>query len=276
MTEVKWIKLYVDMVSNKKVKRIRKLPSGNDVILIWVFLLAQAGESNKEGGLFLTNAMPFTPEDLSFEFDFPIDVINFALITLEKFEMIEIFEDIIYIKNWNEYQNINGLDKIREQTKERVARHRSKSKLKSSNVTCNVTVTQCNATEREREEEREIDKEEDKEKEREKEIESPVVSKSSDKTIEACKYFESAGFGTINQIVMQKMEDLVTRFSFQWVKDAIDTSVIRGKRKLSYVEGILINWRTEGREENKIGNNGQNRNSSKSAEEELREQGIGL
>ena len=130
------------------------------------------------------------------------------------------------------------------------------------------------STQRERESKEKV--KESKKKEKVKELKSPVVSNSSDKTIEACKYFESAGFGTINQIVMQKMEDLVTRFSFQWVKDAIDTSVIRGKRKLSYVEGILINWRTEGREENKIGNNGQNRNSSKSAEEELREQGIGL
>jgi predicted phage replisome organizer len=130
------------------------LPEGNNIILIWVFLLAQAGESNKDGGLFITDTIPFTVEDLADEFDFKPDVIRLALKILENFGMIEIFEDVIYIKNWGEYQNIEGLDKIREQTRLRVAKHRNKNKLlgdgnATSNVTCNGEVTLSNATEEE-------------------------------------------------------------------------------------------------------------------------------
>ena len=159
MADVKWIKVYTDMVSNKKIKRIRTLPEGNNIILIWVFLLAQAGESNKNGALYLTDTIPFRPEDLAIEFDFETTVINLALITLEKFSMIEVFDEVIYIKNWGEYQNIDGLEKIREQTRLRVSNHREKQKqLTECNVTGNVTVTLGNAIDIDKELDEEIDK----------------------------------------------------------------------------------------------------------------------
>jgi len=129
MAGIKWIKVYTNMVSNKKIKRIRTLPEGNNIVLIWVFLIAQAGESNKDGALYLTDTIPFRPEDLAVEFDFEISVINLALITLEKFSMIEVFEEVIYIKNWSEYQNIEGLEKIREQTRLRNVDYRGRKKL---------------------------------------------------------------------------------------------------------------------------------------------------
>ena len=143
MSDVKWIKVYTNMVSNKKIKRIRTLPEGNNIILIWVFLLAQAGECNKDGALYLTDTIPFRAEDLAVEFGFEIPVIKLALVTLEKFSMVEVFEEIIYIKNWSEYQNIEGLDKIRKQTAIRVANHRANKQLLPAN---NEDVTQCNVT----------------------------------------------------------------------------------------------------------------------------------
>jgi predicted phage replisome organizer len=163
MSEVKWIKIYTSMINNKKIKRIRRMPEGNNIILIWVFLLAQAGESNKDGGLFITDTIPFTIEDLAEEFDFSMDVIRLSLITLERFQMIEIFEEVIYIKNWQEYQNIEGMEKIREQTRLRVQNHRARRKLlpNECNVTDRYDVTQCNATEEDKE--KELDIEEEKE-----------------------------------------------------------------------------------------------------------------
>lgn len=162
MADIKWIKLYTNMLNNKKIKRIRKMPEGNNVILIWVFLIAEAGKCNKDGGLYLTNVIPFSVDDLAIEFDFEKDTMNLALSILEKFEMIELYDDVIFIKNWDEYQNIDGLEKIREQTRLRVAKTRAKKKnlvlLEECNATCNVTVTQCNAIELELEEDKEIKK----------------------------------------------------------------------------------------------------------------------
>ena len=152
MADIKWVKVYTDMVSNKKIRRIRTLPEGNNIILIWVFLLAQAGESNKNGALYLTDTIPFKPEDLAVEFDFEIAVIKFALITLEKYSMIEVFDQVIYIKNWGEYQSIEKLEKIREQTRLRNIEYRSKQKQlpehdASRDAEHDAEVTQSDATE---------------------------------------------------------------------------------------------------------------------------------
>ena len=164
MADIKWVKVYTNMVSNKKIRRIRTLPEGNNIILIWVFLLAQAGESNKNGALYLTDTIPFKPEDLAVEFDFEIAVIKFALITLEKYSMIEVFDQVIYIKNWGEYQSIEKLEKIREQTRLRNIEYRSKQKQlpehdASRDADHDAGVTQSDATELELELELELDKE---------------------------------------------------------------------------------------------------------------------
>ena len=79
MANISWIKLSTGLPDNKKIKRIRKLPDGDKVILFWVFLLARAGESNQSGGLFLTETLPYQEEDLAADFDFSIEFVHFAL-----------------------------------------------------------------------------------------------------------------------------------------------------------------------------------------------------
>ena len=166
MADMKWIKLATDIPDNMKIKRIRRLPDGNNVILFWVFLLARAGDSNSKGGLFISDRLPYTVEDLADDFNFSTEFVNFALITLEQNRMIEIYEDIIFIKNWEEYQSVDKFEKIREQTRIRVANHREKQKQlaleNKCNVTCNADVTQSNATDIELELDKELDKDIDK------------------------------------------------------------------------------------------------------------------
>lgn len=82
---------------------------------------------------------------LADELDFEENTVRMALEALSKLNMIVCDGDFFSIAGWDEYQNIDGLDRIREQTKARVARHRENKKLADGNVTCNVTVTQCNA-----------------------------------------------------------------------------------------------------------------------------------
>ena len=146
-TEVKWIKLDVSIPDNKKVKRIRKMPDGNNIILFWVFLLSRAGESNQKGGLFFTENVPYTEEDLAADFDFSTEFVRFAIMTLEKYRMIELYDDIIFIKNWDEYQQLDKLEKIKEQNRLRQAKYKEKQKLiANSNLEVTLPVTQGNAT----------------------------------------------------------------------------------------------------------------------------------
>ncbi len=160
MADVKWIRINTDMFDNSKIKYLRTLPEGNNIILIWVMLLAKAGKCNSNGYIFLTENIPYTPEILAAEFDFEISIINLALGALSRLNMILQSEETLFITGWEEHQNVEGLEKIREQTRRRVAKCREKQKFLPSNATCNVTVTESNATDKEREEERE--REEDK------------------------------------------------------------------------------------------------------------------
>ena len=54
MSEVKWIKITTDMFNNRKIKAIRKLPEGNNIILICVMLLILAERYNDYGMIFLS------------------------------------------------------------------------------------------------------------------------------------------------------------------------------------------------------------------------------
>ena len=175
MADVKWIQLTTDMFDNAKIKYLRTLPSGNDLVLIWVMLLTKAGTCNANGFIFLTENIPYTADMLGAEFGFETNTINLALNTFSKLRMIQLQEQKICITNWEEYQNVDGLAKIREQTRKRVARYREKLALEESNVTCNVTVTHGNGTEEDKEVEEDIEKDKDKEVEENIKIEVDII-----------------------------------------------------------------------------------------------------
>ena len=168
MAEVKWIKITTDMFDNRKIKHLRRLPEGNSIVLIWIMLLTMAGRCNSGGMIFLTENIPYTPKMLADELDFEENTIKLALEALERLGMIVSDSEYFAIAGWNEHQNTEGLEKIREQTRKRVAKHRDQQKLLASNATSNVTVTQCNATDID------IDKEKDKEKDIENIISPPA------------------------------------------------------------------------------------------------------
>lgn len=157
MAEVKWIKLHTAMFDNSKIRYIRTLPEGNNMVLIWVMLLSKAGKCNASGFIFFTENIPYTSQMLAAEFGFDLYLIELALATFVKLNMIQLEEHIIKIAGWEEHQNIDGLDRIREQTRKRVAKYRENQKQLPCNVTGNDTVTEGNAIEEEREEEEEID-----------------------------------------------------------------------------------------------------------------------
>ena len=161
-SDVRWIKITTDMFDNRKIRHLRRLPEGNNIVLIWVMLLTMAGRCNSNGMIFLTENIPYTTKMLADELDFEENTVKLALTVLEQLDMVVTNQGYFTIAGWNEHQNIEGLEKIREQNRIRQANYKAKQKLLQGNVTDNVTLTLGNATD--------IDKEEDKEKESEKDI----------------------------------------------------------------------------------------------------------
>lgn len=156
MAGVEWVKITTGMFDNRKIKHLRRLPDGNNIVLIWVMLLTMAGRCNAGGMIFLTENIPYTPKMLADELDFEENTVILALQALEQFQMIVTDGDRFRIAGWEEYQNIEGLEKIREQNRLRKQRQRERQKLLASDS--HGTVTDGHATDKDLEEDKEEDK----------------------------------------------------------------------------------------------------------------------
>ena len=165
MAEVKWIKITTDMFDNRKIKHLRRLPDGNSIVLIWIMLLTMAGRCNSGGMIFLTENIPNTPKMLADELDFEENTVKLALEALERFGMIVATAEHFAIAGWQEYQNIEGMEKIREQNRLRKQKQREKAAIPETTEVCHVTSRDSHATD--------IDIDKDIEKEKENIIEAP-------------------------------------------------------------------------------------------------------
>lgn len=79
MADVKWIKISTYMFDNRKIKHLRRLPDGDNIVLIWVMLLTIAGRCNANGRVFLTEDIPYTSKMLAEELNFEEGTIQLAL-----------------------------------------------------------------------------------------------------------------------------------------------------------------------------------------------------
>jgi len=156
MAEIKWIKIVTDIFDDEKILLIESLPEADSIIVCWFKLLCLAGKQNNSGVLMLNDRMPYTEEMLATVFRRPLQTVRLAISTFESFGMIEVINNAITIPNWEKHQNVEGMERIREQTRKRVAEYRERQKQLPE--ACNVTVTQSNA----------IDKDKDKEKDKDK------------------------------------------------------------------------------------------------------------
>lgn len=168
MADVKWIKITTDMFDNRKIKHLRRLPDGNNIVLIWVMLLTMAGRCNSGGMIFLTENIPYTPKMLADELDFEENTVRLALEALERLGMVVMSNGCFTIAGWSEHQNIDGMDKIRESKRLAQARWRAKQKALPPDVDSTVDSTvdgeriSVDDAEEDIEEEREEEKERDK------------------------------------------------------------------------------------------------------------------
>ncbi len=212
MSEVKWIKLYIDMFDKRKIKKIRRLPAGNDILLIWIMLLSIAGKCNAGGKIYITESVPFTEDDLADELGFEVGTIRLAMTAFTELDMISTdCAGFININGWEEYQNVEGMEKIREQTRQRVAKCREKKLLSQGSVTSNVTVTLRNGIEEEREE--------DEEKEIHSIIhsvpgEEEIVENFSDDPESRRRYLGGIGKGVVF-LSDEQMSDLLDKLSIE-------------------------------------------------------------
>ena len=162
VADVKWIKMMVGMFDGMSFKKIKKAKIGGEsfrdkLTAVWFELMDFAGKCNHSGAFISPSEIPFTNlADIAIMIDRDEEELRLCMAFYIKENMVEIIDDVYSLTNWAEYQNKEGMDKIREQTRLRVAKHRENKKLLCGSVTGNVTVTQSNATEEDTERESDI------------------------------------------------------------------------------------------------------------------------
>ncbi|MEW9595796.1 phage replisome organizer N-terminal domain-containing protein [Bacillus toyonensis] len=170
MADVKWIKLSTSMFEDEKIRLIESLPDADTLLIIWIKLLSQAGRTNANGYIFLSENIPFTEEMLSTLFNRPIATVRLALQTFKQFGMIDITDDqYICISNWEKHQNVDGLERVKQLNAERNKKYRERKKqqqlaLENKDEDSDACVTSRDDTDIEEDKEIDIDKEKDKKK----------------------------------------------------------------------------------------------------------------
>lgn len=120
--DIKWIKLSVNWYKSDDIQLIRKLPDGDTIALMFVMLLAMAGDRN-EGGY-----IPYSEEDLAALLDMPLNTVRIGIRAMESRDMIDFEDGIFHITNWDKYQSVDGMEKIKEQNRIRKANQRERQR----------------------------------------------------------------------------------------------------------------------------------------------------
>ena len=119
MPEVKWIKMYVNLLDDDKMIALESMPDGTTMELVWFKLLCLAGRCNCNGFLYFTEDVPYTEQMMARKFRVDIDAVRRSLEVFQKLNMIEIINDVCRVSNWETYQSNDRLEEIRRRDRER-------------------------------------------------------------------------------------------------------------------------------------------------------------
>ena len=207
MADVKWIKLSTGLPDNRKIKQIRKLPDGDTIALMWIFLMCLAGETNDDGMVYFTSEIPYTDEMLAEQFSMEVNTVRLGIQTFQRFGMLDIVDNIICLSAWEKWQSVDKMAEIREYNRLAKQKSRAKQKLLASVNDMSMTSQPSQDTD--------IDKDIDKEKEEDKEIYNTIVSYLNEK---AGKSFRSSSKKT-RSCIHARLEEGFTLDDFKMVID---------------------------------------------------------
>lgn len=225
MADVKWIKLSTGVFDNRKIKQIEKMPEGDALIVIWFKLLVLAGNINDGGAVWFTEEIPYTEQLLATEFGKPLTIIQLALSTFRKFGMIEIVDDVIHVSNWEKYQNIEGMERIREQTRLRNIAYRERKRLEVKGR--DVTVTSRDATDIEEDKDRDIEKDNGGGMDAAPPSGDPLIMFAADSLV------------GMNADLAEELTSYRAQMTDDMIRWAINQTLASGSRAFSYTRSIL-------------------------------------
>ena len=233
-----WVKLATNMFDNKKIKQIEVAPKGKQMLLLWVRLICLAGTINDGGRAYVTKGVPYTNKGLAVELNESVAVVDAAMKLFREYNMIDIDEEHgLYLVGWEKHQNIEGLERIKEQNRLRKQRQRERDKLDNScddNDIRHVTsrdvhseVTQQNKNKKEN-------------KNRENNNSLSFSPSCHGVTQNVTQLYEQK-IGLLNAKVAEQLADLLEQYGEERVVNGIQIAHERRAKTISYVAKCVEN-----------------------------------
>ena len=222
-----WLKIDKKFFDNIFIKRLKTVPGGYTMTVIYIRLMLESLESDCI--LYYEGYFDNLKEELALKLDVSEDDIDMTMAYFTKCGLIQIDED----KN-AELPQAKAL--VESETNWANYKREQRKKAKLEEVQPSLTISNLCPTE--------IEKEIEKEKELEEEIEKKT---SSAPTAEISNYYQKR-IGIMDGQQYQILTDYLTLdgMELEVIKIAIDKAADNGKRSFSYINSILKHWRQNG------------------------------
>ena len=229
-----WLKLQNDFFSRKEIKRLRRIAGGDTLTIIYLKMLCRSLKDN--GKLYYDGLDNDFVSELAMDIDEDTENVQITVNYLIKTGLLEQIDEVEY--TLKDAESNTGTETA---VAARVRKHRERRKA----LQCNTDVTavkQLGNVEIEKEKDKEIDKEIEEEKEEEKKEEHPSSS-------EILKLYADSIHPVSSLVEADKLRVLIEAHGETFVAKAIERAVMRNKRSLAYITGILNNWEANGYDE---------------------------
>ncbi|BDS62781.1 DnaD domain protein [Streptococcus pneumoniae] len=226
-----WLKIDKKFFDNIFIKRLKTVPGGYTMTVIYIRLMLESLESDCI--LYYEGYFNNLKEELALKLDVSEDDIDMTMAYFTKCGLIQIDEDknaelpqakamVMSETNWASYK--------REQ--------RKKGKLEE--VQPSLTFSNSCPTEIEKELELEIEVEVEVDKEQ-----SPTPSTINQDFVNLYKSFEAETGKALSPLQIQELQYMLEDFSPELIHEALKEAVSQGKANFAYIKAILNRWKQD-------------------------------
>lgn len=237
-----WLKLKTDFFSNKLIKKMRRLPGGDNLLIIYMKLLLVSLENN--GVIQIDGIEEEIAEELSIMIDEPVDNIQLLLAYCFKNGLVT------QVEHMDDLEMTQAKALLGSETAAAERKRRQREKQKMIEKCDNVTKTSHMGH---------VEIEIDTDIEIEKELDNRVLLRKSNTSIEIEKSkcssggstpflsiayeYQRLGFGQLSGTVAELIQADVAEYGEEWCKAAMNEATLNNVHSWRYVEAILKRWK---------------------------------
>ena len=224
-----WLKIDKKFFDNIFIKRLKTVPGGYTMTVIYIRLMLESLESDCI--LYYEGYFDNLKEELALKLDVSEDDIDMTMAYFTKCGLIQIDED----KN-AELSQAKAL--VESETNWANYKREQRKKGKLEEVQPSLTFSNSCPTEKELEKELEKEVEVDKEQ-------SPTPSTLNQEFVNLYKSFEAETGKALSPLQIQELKYMLEDFSPELIHEALKEAVSQGKANFAYIKAILNRWKQD-------------------------------